>query len=133
MAMDHVFGKENFRNEIVWDYTFRLMDLRNFFNRKHDNVLFYAKSREARFLMPKEPWTRDEIIKTRKQKIHKDEDGNEVIWMPGGRGNSKSRLKRLDAIIEEGKAVSDVWRIPIISSSAKERVGYPTQKPPGAA
>ena len=49
--------------------------------------------------------------------------------MPGGRGNSKSRLKRIADIIQEGKAVSDVWSIPIISSSAKERTGYATQKP----
>ena len=49
--------------------------------------------------------------------------------MPGGRGNSKNKLKRIKDIIKEGKAVSDVWAIPAISSSAKERVGYPTQKP----
>ena len=65
----------------------------------------------------------------RKQKIHVDENGEEWIWMPGGRGNSKSRLKRIADIIREGKAVSDVWSIPIISSSAKERTGYATQKP----
>lgn len=127
--MDAIFGKRNFRNEIIWDYTFRLMDLPQFFNRKHDVVLFYACSRKSKFLMPKEPWTREEIIKTRKQKIHVDEHGNELIWMPGGKGRSKSRLKRITDIIEGGKAVSDVWRMPIISSSAKERTGYPTQKP----
>ena len=49
--------------------------------------------------------------------------------MPGGKGNSKSRLKKIDDIIQEGKAVSDVWPIPVLSSSSKERVGYPTQKP----
>ena len=49
--------------------------------------------------------------------------------MPGGKGNSKSRLKRLKDIMVEGKAISDVWRMPVISSSAKERTGYPTQKP----
>ncbi len=128
-VMDAIFGRKQFRNEIVWDYTFRLMDLPKFFNRKHDIILFYAKSRSSHFQMQKECWTRDNIIKTRKQKIHIDENGDEVIWMPGGRGSSKSRLKRLSQIIEEGKAISDVWRVPIISSSAKERVGYPTQKP----
>ena len=128
-VMDAIFGRKQFRNEIVWDYTFRLMDLPKFFNRKHDIILFYAKSRSSHFQMQKERWTRDDIIKTRKQKIHIDENGDEVIWMPGGRGNSKSRLKRLSQIINEGKAISDVWRVPIISSSAKERVGYPTQKP----
>ena len=129
MLMDAVFGKDNFRNEIVWDYSFRLMDLPNFFNRKHDTLLFYAKGKDAKFSMPKTEWTREEIIRTRKQKVHVDENGEEWIWMPGGRGNSKSRLKRIADIIREGKAVSDVWSIPIISSSAKERTGYVTQKP----
>ena len=129
ILMDAVFEMKNFRNEIVWDYSFRLMNLPRFFNRKHDVILFYAKTHRGRFSMPKTPWTRDEIIKTRKQKIHLDDEGNEVIWMPGGRGNSKSRLKKLSDIMAEGKAISDVWSIPTISSSSKERVGYPTQKP----
>ena len=129
IIMDQIFGKDNFRNEIVWDYTFRLMDLPRFFNRKHDLILFYAASKETHFSMPKTPWTRDEIVRTRKQKIHVDEQGHEVIWMPGGRGHSKSRLKKLSEIMAQGKAMSDVWPIPVISSSAKERTGYPTQKP----
>ena len=94
-----------------------------------DLILFYAKTQSSKFSMPKTQWTREEIIKTRKQKIHVDEQGHELIWMPGGRGNSKSRLKKLSDIVNEGKAVSDVWNMPIISSSAKERIGYPTQKP----
>ena len=107
----------------------RLMDLPRFFNRKHDLILFYAKTQFSKFSMPKTPWTREEIIKTRKQKIHFDEQGHELIWMPGGRGNSKSRLKKLSDIVSEGKSVSNIWNMPVISSSAKERIGYPTQKP----
>ena len=30
-VMDAIFGRKQFRNEIVWDYTFRLMDLPKFF------------------------------------------------------------------------------------------------------
>ena len=129
LLMDAVFGKGNFRNEVVWDYSFRLMDLPRFFNRKHDVIFFYSRSRSAKFSMPKTPWNREDIIKTRKQKVHVDEQGNELIWMPGGRGNSKNKLKKISDIIREGKAVSDVWDIPVISSSSKERTGYPTQKP----
>ena len=129
VILDGMFGGKQFRNEVIWDYSFRLMNLPNFFNRKHDVVLFYAKTSASHFTMPTTPWTRAGIIKTRKQKVHLDEDGNEVIWMPGGKGNSKSRLKKISDIISEGKAVSDVWRIPVISSSSRERVGYPTQKP----
>lgn len=126
---DKIFGYHNFRNEIIWDYTFRLMDLPKFFNRKHDTIFFYGKTAKSHFKMPKVPWTREELILNRKQKIHIDENGDECIWMPGGKGHSKNKLKKIKDIIRGGKAVSDVWQIPIISSSAKERLGYPTQKP----
>jgi site-specific DNA-methyltransferase (adenine-specific) len=129
ILMDTIFGKKNFRNEIIWDYTFRMMDLHNFFNRKHDIILFYAKSDDNYFKMPKTPWTREEIITTRKQQVLVDDAGDECIWMPGGKGHSKNKLKKLNDIIRTGKAMADVWQIPIISSSAKERLGYPTQKP----
>lgn len=76
-----------------------------------------------------EPWTRDQIIRTRKQAIYKDDTGREWIWMPGGRGHSKNKKKYLDEILHEGKALDDVWDMPVITSSAKERLGYPTQKP----
>lgn len=126
---DLIFEEKNFRNEVIWDYSFRLMDLPNFYNRKHDVILFYAKSKRSLFYMPKTEWTREEIVRIRKQEIHKDENGNEWIWMPGGKGNSKNKKKFLSEIIAEGKAISDVWQMPVISSSAKERLGYPTQKP----
>lgn len=129
LAMDEIFGSGNFRNEIIWDYSFRMMDLPSFYNRKHDTILFYSKSSVAYFDMPKTAWTKDDLMKSRKQAIHIDDDGIEWIWMPGGKGNSKNKLRRVDEILSEGKAISDVWDLPIISSSSKERVDYPTQKP----
>jgi len=129
IILDEIFGKNNFRNEIIWDYSFRLMDLKKFFNRKHDVILFYSKNDNNNFSMPKTDWTREELVASRKQKIHIDEYGEEWIWMPGGRGNSKNKMRRVAEIIQGGKAISDVWQIPAISSSSKERTGYPTQKP----
>jgi site-specific DNA-methyltransferase (adenine-specific) len=117
------------RNEIIWDYSFRLMDLKNIFNRKHDVILIYSKSENNKFLMPKTEWTREDLIASRKQKIHVDANGEEWIWMPGGKGKSKNKMRRVTEIIQGGKAISDVWPIPIISSSSRERTGYPTQKP----
>ena len=129
VIMDGIFGRKNFRNEVIWDYTFRMMDLKRIYNRKHDIILFYAKLLATRITMPKTSWTREEVIKTRKQKVHVDDDGEEWIWMPGGKGKSKSRLKKIRDIVADGKAVSDVWAMPTLSSSAKERRGYDTQKP----
>ena len=131
LALDEIFGAENFRNELIWHYKFRMMLSERIFNRKHDTILFYGKTAKARVRMEAvtEPWTRDEIIRVRKQAIYKDDAGREWIWMPGGRGHSKNKKKYLDEIMREGKALDDVWDMPIISSSAKERMGYPTQKP----
>lgn len=129
LVMDDIFGKRNFRNEIVWDYSFRMMDLPGFYNRKHDVLYFYSKGPSPYFSMPKTAWTKDDLMTSRKQAIHVDDEGLEWIWMPGGKGNSKNKLRRVDEILSEGKSVSDVWDIPIISSSSKERVDYATQKP----
>lgn len=130
VMLDEIFGQNNFRNEIVWHYPFRMMRNKRILNRKHDTILFYAKSEVHRITPPVGPWTRDEIIRVRKQAIHTDGNGREWVWMPGGKGHSKSKPKFLDQIIAEGKALDDVWDIPILNSSDKQRMGYPTQKPP---
>lgn len=129
LIMNEVLGADNFRNEVIWDYSFRMMDLLNFYNRKHDTIFFYSKGKQSCFNMPKTVWTKEDLIKSRKQAIHIDENGIEWIWMPGGKGHSKNKLRRIDEILTEGKAIADVWDIPIISSSSKERVDYATQKP----
>jgi DNA modification methylase len=129
VVLDEVFGEENFRNEIIWDYSYRMMSLPNFFNRKHDTIYFYAKTDNSYFEMPREAWTKQSLMKSRKQAIHTDEHGVEWIWMPGGKGHSKNKLRRVDEILDDGKAMSDVWNLGIFSSSSSERQNYPTQKP----
>lgn len=129
VLMDEIFGEGRLRNEIIWHYRFRMMDSVRKFNKKHDTILFYAKGEEHRIKMPKDVWTRDEILANRKQEVHTDADGEEWVWMPGAKGNSKNKKKYISEIISEGKALDDVWNMPIISSSALERTGYPTQKP----
>ena len=42
MLMDAIFGKENFRNEIVWSYR-RWSGTARQFQRMHDTILFYSK------------------------------------------------------------------------------------------
>ena len=129
LMIDAIFGRLKFRNEIVWDYSSRLMDLPKFFNRKHDIILFYGKTGDNQFLMPRVPWDRAEIMKRHKKKVYLDEQGEEAIWMHQGKDQNKAKLKKISEIMANGKAVSDVWSMPILTSSAKERTGYPTQKP----
>ena len=130
MLMDAIFGADNFRNEIVWHYTGRRMKAPMTFNAKHDTIFFYGKSKSSKILnYPTDPWTREEYLLLKKQELHVDENNREWIWGHAGKGKSHHYKIHIDDVIKEGKAVDDVWDIPIINTSAKERLGYPTQKP----
>lgn len=91
MVMDAVFGKLNFKNEIIWCYGLGGSSKRQF-SKKHDNIYFYTKTDSYFFSKPVEP--------------------------------SSSAMMR-----GKPKGMIDVWNIPTINNMAKERTGYPTQKP----
>lgn len=119
LVLDDIFGPENFRNEIIWNYISGGISDR-FFARKHDTVFFYSKTDDYIFHPQKER------IKTyKKHTILKDEKG-EYVWYlrPGINPKYPNGVKTyLD------KYVQDVWNIPIVNPMANERTGYPTQKP----
>lgn len=128
--MDKIFGYENFRNEIIWHYGQRTMHNRYKWNSKHDIILFYSKSKDTMLFQATEPWTKEEISKKRIRKILQDEDGREFIW--DNRSVSKGyapKKQYIDEIMAKGKALDSVWDIPMLVSTSKERLGYPTQKP----
>lgn len=130
VMLDEIFGKMNFRNEIIWHYTGRRMKASISFNKKHDTLFFYAKSRKTTILnYPTQFWTREEYLKMKKQALHIDKNGREWIWGHAGKGKSHHYKIYIDEKIKEGRPIDDVWDFPIINTSSKERLGYPTQKP----
>lgn len=100
------------------------------FNSKHDVIFFYTKS-DANPIVeyPSEPWTKEEYIHMKKQEVHTDTDNRQWIWGHAGKGKSHHYKIYLDEVVANGRPVDDVWDIPIINTSSKERQGYPTQKP----
>jgi len=115
--MDAIFVAVNFRNEIVWCYTGNSVPKRNF-QRKHDIVLFYSKSRENKFELPSAPYSEA----TLRRYNHVDKDGRRYKMSA-----LRSGLEKVYA--KEGKPMEDWWTdIPVVRKS-KERLGYPTQKP----
>ena len=54
--LDEIFGQENFVNEIVWCYGLGGSSS-NFYSRKHDTILFYAKTSNYIFHKPRMPST----------------------------------------------------------------------------
>ena len=109
LVMDAVFGKGNFRNEIVWHYYNVASTSRKFIGRKHDTIFFFAKSDATSFNWDsmREPYSSD----------------SNWVKASGSYGDSRYSPN------EKGKLMHDVWRIPTINNMAKERTGYPTQKP----
>ena len=50
VIMDNIFGYENFKNEIIWKYGLGGSGNREF-AKKHDNILFYTKSKDYIFIL----------------------------------------------------------------------------------
>jgi DNA modification methylase len=126
--MDSIFGFDCFQNEIIWNYSGWNRKNKAYFNRRHDNILYYSKSVEPLFDPYKEEWeSKEEYVKARKQKVLKEIDGREYVMSDAGNGG---RIKRyLDEALSEGKHIDDVWFIDKINNSDSQKTGYPTQKP----
>jgi len=120
LVMDAVFGTKNFKNEIIWHYR-RWTAVSNKFQRLHDNILFYTKSNNYTFNTQYEPYG-DWI---EKDYSYVGEDGKHWRWHTVKGKRYKVYLEDKD----KGVKIGDVWQIPFIGSTAKERLGYPTQKP----
>ncbi|MDP2729902.1 MAG: DNA methyltransferase [Dehalococcoidales bacterium] len=109
---DDLFGYSNFLNEIVWHYRRWTGSAQNFL-RMHDTILFYAKEKgKHRFNPAFTNYTKKSLA--RKQHYHTRIKGDDVY---------------VTSISPTGVKENDVWDIPVINSQAKERLGYPTQKP----
>ena len=126
-VLDEIFGKDNFRNEIIWHYGQRTTFHKQHFSRKHDIILFFSKSNKSFFGKVSEAWDRKVFLSNRHD-VLVDSDGREYIWSDGGKKGL--RYKRYVAdVLEAGKPLDSVWDISILNSASKERTGYPTQKP----
>ena len=99
LILDGIFGPDRFLNEIIWAYDFGGRS-RQRWPRKHDNILWYAKS---------ERWT-----------FEREQIERIPYMAPGLVTPEKAAI---------GKLPTDVWWMTIVPTSGRERTGYPTQKP----
>lgn len=121
IKLDKIFGYNSFQNEIIWSYK-RWSNSKKGLLNAHQTIYFYSKSKEFKFnpiFKDYAPTTNvDQILQDRertkngKSVYKRDKNGNVVL------GKEK-----------KGVPLSDVWEIPYLNPKAKERVGYPTQKP----
>ncbi|MCC7418864.1 MAG: site-specific DNA-methyltransferase [Planctomycetaceae bacterium] len=102
VALDQIFGRECFMNEIVWAYDYGARS-KTRWPAKHDNILWYVKD-PANYT------------------FNFDEVDRIPYMAPGLVGPEKA---------ERGKTPTDTWWHTIVSPNGKEKTGYPTQKPLG--
>ena len=115
-VLDEVFGKENIRNELIWTFTGPGSPGMQQYNRKHNTIYWYGKS--------KDKWIfNDDAIRT----AHHEKTS----------GNFKSGLEgsgfRADTYeLPSGKIPESWWEMAIAQRfpvDGIKRVGYPTEKP----
>ncbi len=123
VLLDEIFGEENFQREIIWDIQVLsgFKTLANNWVRGHDTILYYANSAEKVFNKQKQEHKQEYLDRFNKV----DKNGRKYF---DGRG----KIRYLDEVLKEGKAIGDVWsdimsfqQIP----TSQERVDYATQKP----
>lgn len=120
-VLDGVFGEDAFRSEIIWHYR-RWSNGDRGLLPAHQTIFFYSRSDAFKFNPVYEDYSPatnvDQILQRRtrnalgKSAYDRDEDGKVVS------GGAK-----------RGVPLGDVWDIPYLNPKARERVGYPTQKP----
>ena len=121
LVMDKIFGRDNFRNEVVWHYRRWTAGNKNF-QRMHDIILRYTKSDKFTFNVQYEPY--GEWIEKDYRYVD-EETGKRWRW-------HTVKGKRYKVFLDDpdkGVKLNDVWVMPHLGSTAKERTGYPTQKP----
>jgi len=102
VALDALFGRECFLNELVWAYDYGAKSRRRW-PTKHDTILVYVKNPDSYY-------------------FDSDAVDREPYMAPGLVTPEKAA---------RGKLPTDVWWHTIVPTNGAEKTGYPTQKPLG--
>ena len=113
IIMDVIFGKINFRNEVIWAYRGGGTPRKDF-GRRHDIILRYSKSDKYEFYpdLIRIPYQAEGIGRT-----------DDAMW---GKHKGTNKIYKPNPL---GKVPEDWWLINPLNANSPERLGYPTQKP----
>ena len=141
LLMDSVFGKDMFRNEIVWSHQGTWIQPSNKYPRRHDTIFFWTKSKNYTYNTIHENDAHNQVNFKRWKKYI---DGDTIYGknMPLKDSRFKTYLNRFQkehghypnendkVFVVKGTQIGTVQHIKAIDPKDKsERTGYPTQKP----
>ncbi|MBK7522566.1 MAG: site-specific DNA-methyltransferase [Gammaproteobacteria bacterium] len=120
LALDEIFGRENFRNELYWYYYNKMPDTRKgVFPRSTDTILWYVKDRKSGYCFHALEEPREKAVK----QLQRVKVGGRMINARDADGNVlyTDRTERV---------VDNVWRLSMLQPADKtENLFFPTQKP----
>ncbi len=121
VALDRLFGRSRFVNEIIWCYAVGGKSRRSF-GRKHDTILWYARSSDYAFFP-------DAVRVPRRAGSHM-----RVVKGPDGELVQEKTDRKTGRVyrypLANGKVPEDWWSdIETLNRGDGERTGWPTQKP----
>jgi site-specific DNA-methyltransferase (adenine-specific) len=119
--LDDIFGLKQFQSEIIWYYK-RWSNSKKGLLPSHQTIYFYSKTKDFKFKTIYNNYSETTNIDQILQKRVRDKNGK-TIYAKDNNGNT------INSDIKKGVPLNDVWEIPYLNPKAKERVGYPTQKP----
>lgn len=116
VALDRLFGRTRFVNEIVWCYAVGGKSRRGF-GRKHDTILWYARGDDWAFY--------PEAIRVPRR------GGSHMRLVDGVQEKTDRKTGRVYRYpVSAGKIPEDWWTdIETLNHSDRERTGWPSQKP----
>ena len=142
LVMDEIFGKDKFRNEIIWHYQTFQGQVKSYFPRKHDNIFIYSKGDNPVFHLLKDDNAEETIDFTRWNDYLNENNEITGANYPENDSRFKGYYSRFvkenhrkpgpnDVILKiEGNTIDSVWDLKAVDPKNKtERVGYATQKP----
>ena len=110
LILDQVFGRDSFKNELVWHYR-RWPTKSPMFQRSHDTIYWFGKNEKT-------VWNQQfqELSEATLKRF----------------GGKKVRGETTKEVLEEeslGAPMRDVWEVKHVLGANPENFGYPTQKP----
>ena len=119
--LDRIMGPDNFRSEIIWSFR-RWSNGKRGLLPAHQTIFFYSKTSAFKFNTLYQEYSPATNIDQVMQKRARDSRNKSVY------ARDKDGIIVGNAI-KKGVPISDVWDIPFLNPKAKEREGFPAQKP----
>src|SRR3989338_8507545 len=140
ILLDDIFGKNNFRNEIIWEYQGSWVESDQFYPRRHNTLFVYGKNSQPFFERSFEndikaginfnrwyEYVENNKIYAKNAPYH---DKRFETYVNSFIKEYKRKPEGNDIIIDfKGSVVGDVWYVKVVDPKSPEKVDYDTQKP----